>query len=416
MDVAIVAQAALEGDSKAVEAHNEDPPQPRMPQEILDHIVELVEDTATIATCSLTSRALSHFATKKRFRHLRVNGSNFLPILVELAASPHKASAVRRITLASSQRLRNELCLNHLRTMLSLLPKVESLSIENCSLVTDTGVQNAVDPSLYFAHGRAFPSVTDLAISGSSASMGLLLSLIDLFPKLRRISLCRRRWAFHRSEQTHVNTLVSSWRRPELRELRVTDSGTEIVPYLFPGDSLRQLEVLYLQGSMWEQRWWHVFRENVLYENVRQITVSGLGAYANSEEQLPQLPNTPNLRSLTLTDMLLTSNKDWIMSHKHYIRHFLACVIATNLEKLVFEFEYQPLADRTNIKISEWLHFLSQDKFSKLSQVVYYFEGAFEDGKEAEIREYVLEQHSGWERSDIVEVIVKDTNTNGISS
>ena len=113
--------------------------------------------------------------------------------------------------------------------------------------------------------------------------------------------------------------------------------------------------------------------------------------------------------------MQLTASNDWSQSVRFYVLHFLNSVVATSLEKLVFEFQHQAFAECTELRISEWLPLLSQDKFANVSKIVYHFEGHLDSETAEEIRSYILEEHRGWERSDIVEVIVKEQAIDGES-
>lgn len=150
-----------------------------------------------------------------------------------------------------------------------------------------------------------------------------------------------------------------------------------------------------------------------MYEVDQRFSV--LNSFIDSGDLLPRLPNTPNLQSLTLTGLQLTASNDWSQSGKFYVQHFLNSVIATSLEKLVFEFQYQAFAECKELRISEWLPLLSQDKFAKVTKIVYHFEGYLDGVTADEIRSYILEEHRGWERNDIVEVIAKEQAMDGES-
>ena len=396
-----------------------------------------MEDTETIGACSLTSRTLSHITTKLKFQHLYLDYDNFTPILDELTASSHKATAVKRITsrAITLKDDKEHFCVATIRTLFPLLPNLEELIIVGCS-VTNTTVSNPDNYAQYVADRSVYPSVTHLTLDGTRIRLIPALAFINIFPNLRALSLTGNSWNFPDPGQPAVlNWLVGSSTRPALRELTITDADAEaIAPYILPGDTLRQLEVVRFEGNIWIKDWWLLFSSDQVYDNLRHITVTSLSSwtgefqtlevyqrfsvlnlFTDSEDLLPRLPNTPNLRSLTLTDMQLTASNDWSQSVRFYVQHFLNSVVATSLEKLVFEFQHQAFAECTELRISEWLPLLSQDKFANVSKIMYYFEGHLDGETAEEIRSYVLDEHRGWERSDIVEVIVKEQVMDGES-
>ncbi|KAI0700720.1 hypothetical protein BC835DRAFT_1411834 [Cytidiella melzeri] len=383
-------------------------PDPVFPQEILDSIVGFVEDSETLLACCLSSRALLHVGTKRTFRHLVIRKDTYDDILRELANSPLKASAVRRVKFSASENpglIHPSVDLSQQAAILMHLTALQHLSLDSLAFTIHTPT------TLPFQDCKASQIVTQLTLTGAQFDTPIqILALFNAFPQLQYLTMHSTFWKYGyiHAVQDELNKMVPPFTLPKLRALRATTTDSSIVPFLLRDESIQRLEVLELDANDLEStrsRSLLVSKPDVVHSNLLHITIHGFTVHFR--QALRTLPMAPNLQSLTLKDLLIRPKTPMQLGHGMYIRHFLLGVSGSGVEELFFEFLFVRLTEFAEFAVSEWLPCLHDDKFAKLSRVVYTFSGDALIDSRAEIEAHIRDAHGAWDRRGIIEVVVK---------
>ncbi|KAI0685412.1 hypothetical protein BC835DRAFT_1384088 [Cytidiella melzeri] len=339
--------------------------------------------------------------TKMTFRHIVVQPRTYHDILRELANSPLKASAVRRIHFSPGKG-HGTVELNLQEAILVHVTKLQDVFIDSQLFRT------RAPATVPFQDCSASQHVTRLTLNRTLFDTPLhLLAFINAFPSLRHLTL---RDVFRRAgnspSQEDLDKLVPPFKRPKLTALDLNMGNYMIASHLFCEESVRRLEVLGLKPWGTQSSWLSLFDRDAAYNNLRHITVHSF--MYHRRDATPILPKAPNLKSLTLKDIFIHSRNARLLGHGKYIQHFLLTISANGVEELFFHFKKVSFNHFAEFAIAEWLPCLFDDKFAKLSRVVYTFSGVALTNGRAEIEAHVLDAHKVWDRRGIVEVIVKN--------
>ncbi|KAI0346836.1 hypothetical protein BDW22DRAFT_1351122 [Trametopsis cervina] len=310
----------------------------------------------------------------------------------------YKALAVRQVTFYSSHSCTEDVQLDQYTAIMSCLPNLQCFSIQQQTWRTP---QARVVP---FQGLSAVNKVTQLSFTGVNFPSPMhFLALVNAFPNLRKLSMDIIFWASDSSQSYDV--MYPPFRPPSLQHLSARQALASITPHLLTRDTVQKLESVALEAAVM-QSWWSIFENDVVYDNLRKITVVDLMFYRAIS--LPTLPKTPNLKTFALTGILIRTRNNRELDHVRYIVHNLQIVDSNSVEELFFEFYGVQEADLPLFSSAVWLPCLQQSKFDHLQRIVYTFVGRSLKGLEGEITARVMDAHESFEKRALIEIAVED--------
>jgi hypothetical protein len=237
-----------------------------LPQEILDYIVSFVDDADTLLACCLSSRILLKMGTKMVYQNLRVSANTYTDIIHELQRSPDKAASVRQLILSArtpsnSAHRRRNMDMSQIAAVLSCLKNVYHITM---------------DTQMWTHHFPAVMPFQDYAAACTVTRLELLyicvktprsiLDLLSAFPNIRHLTMHGVYWQMWKE-------IIQQYQHPKLITLDIKAVGPAIIPHLIDHESVQQLEALSLTGSVDVLSWWSIFKDDVIYDKLRHITV-----------------------------------------------------------------------------------------------------------------------------------------------
>ncbi|KAI0726926.1 hypothetical protein BC629DRAFT_1601761 [Irpex lacteus] len=385
---------------------------PRLPQELLDLIVGFVDDVDSLVSCWLSSRTLFHNGVKYM---LRVRGENYDDILRKLKDHPKKASAVRILSFNARDQEDDSLCrYKDIPELLPYLKNLEHIDIRrhNFKQLTVGHLGFQLNPTIDTS------PITRLTLAHTKfMSIRRLLHFIHDFPHVQHLTLDHISWEYDMAPSwPHNEPLL---RTPHLLSLRVrrTNNVTNTVtdkkphPRFLSDVCVQKLETVVISATSPRsvESWWNLWAQDAVYPSLRHLIIRDY-THQGEKNRPPPLPNAPNLRSLTLGDILTQYRNTRILDHGVYIKHFLDSVTSTRVEELVFRFDWDPVMDISALAVADWLPSLCHDKFAGLLRVTYslrvdaYYR-PLEDLREA-FTARILSTHEGWNKRNIINIEV----------